>query len=214
MDDIRDLLQSAERPRELRDDEQARLRARLGIDEDAVVQPLRQDSEDGSPPVWWRRPEVRWAVLGAAAVLVAVIAFSNRGSTPDTLETDVPTPTVEVPNPVAQVCGAELIELIDALEQWRGVDAWNLTTNGTPDVGALTLDTLRAVALVPGLEDRAGPAAVELEPALDLDALGPTRGALARRGTAVHDALTVLDELLRETDTTNVCPLNRLTAAR
>ena len=218
--DLREILQSSERPRALTEAEERRMLVRLNASVESVADPRPFEVVEFQPHIERRRTGSRvgwltgWVAGAAAAVSLLVVVVSVRE--PTQLEPVVPlvsVPMITPPEP-ADFCTDHVDAISTALERWRGLENWAFA-GGAPDVGALADEALLAAAesdrAVPA--NRATDARDQLRATLDqIDASASGRDAIAPRVEAVDDALDTIAGI--SSDVTPPCDLTRFNAAR
>lgn len=169
--DIKELLEDHQRiERRLREDERARVIARLGFGETETASGpvqrspelvLVEDDDDEATtiyPVWGDDVRVRRAkrrlVLQAGAALIALVAVVSvvrlvgDGESPSVVVADQPLnapPASPATNPEPPTCPAAVMEFVEAVDAWDGIERWaELVDERRPDPD---LPTLAAAAL-------------------------------------------------------------------
>ncbi len=151
-DEIEELLRSADRPRELHDDELSRLRANLAGQKQSGLDVVELTASDiaaagrsGSDAVARRRRRARTvlAALAVAAAVAVIFGVTTVGDDDKVQTGDTP----EVPlSSVEEVCVGPVSDLASGLESWQSVANWSLTTRGEPDLALFARVALEALA--------------------------------------------------------------------
>lgn len=221
--EIERLLQTADRPRTLTDDEVGRLERRLELsDRDqarrsmAEALPLSTVATVETQQERVRRSGWTRAWIGAcAATIVAILIVSLATLARPPAPTPVHAPN-QTPSFAPSVwCVARVEPVINALQRWRGVENWAWATDGIPDLGALVETALLELTAATDhrAADRANTAASELRAQLDVAAdSADLRDAAHRRLSAMNSALDTLSTLGPPADP--ACPFDTLGSAR
>lgn len=216
MDEIEDLLRSAERPRQLHQDELARIRSRVpGLDAEAEADVVELPNLGTDKPLHaaapTRRRVPRRYLVVAAAAAVAILAgiFFTGGRDDDQTET-TNNPDALIQTPLEQVCSRDIARLATAIAAWDGVSNWALTQNGEPALDDLSTQALLALTTIDGLERTAGDAVKALDDALAeaADLGGPQRRAI--RVDAVTTAGQSIIDIVQAHPDGAGCALDRL----
>ncbi len=201
-DEIEELLRSADRPRELHEDELSRLRTRVEAPDAAPIDVVRLEAMDArdtteTGAAFERRARVP-KVLGVlvAAAAMAVVFGVSTGADDDEVRTgNPPAPQLSA---VEQVCVGPISELDAGVESWQGVANWSLTTRGEPDLSRLVDAALTALADAAATNPAAEVALAELDRAtVDAESLLPVSAeAIEARELAVTNAIRAIDGIV------------------